>query len=199
MKIVKMAKKMLLLLIETIGGKTMRFLQTFFMVLSVIFLLTGNGLAQTEKGDKEISGSASFTLVSEYGESSFNICVAGRMGFFITRHFELEPEVVISINNAGTPGYIFSGNLAYHLTPDKKAVPFILVGFGISNTLPVLHNVVVCGCEDETVKLFNAGVGVKVFVKKTIALRTEYRLNYFFDEGWHRTYHYGLFGISVFF
>lgn len=196
----------------------MRFLKKVFVVMLMVLIPAGTILAQTEKGDKELSFAASIShtkINEEYNgykssDSFWSIRLAGRLGFFVTKNVEIEPEITICkigqelFGEEDTKmGYILSCNLAYNFTSKKKTVPFVLAGFGISNSLPFYHNVVFWGLEDTTFKIINAGAGLKLFSSKNFAFRVEYRLQHYFgggdeSDGTTYTYHYGLVGISVF-
>lgn len=188
----------------------MIFLKKVLLVGLMALIPAGNILSQVDKGDKELSAAASFAHL-KYGDSSLlTFRLAGRLGFFISDHFEIEPEFAIGkvgedlFDGEGSleMGYVLSCNLAYHFTPDQKRVPFILAGFGLSNAMPFFHNVVTTGMKDRTYKVINAGAGIKLFTGKCFAVRLEYRFQHFFAGGGELdikyTYHYGLVGISVF-
>ncbi len=190
----------------------MRFLKKVFVVGLIVLIPTGTIFSQVAKGDKELSAAVSFAHAKFKEDSFLSFRLAGRIGFFVSRNVEIEPELTIgklgddlfSEEDGLKMGYILSCNLAYHFTPDKKTVPFILAGFGISNAMmPYFHNVVTAGMEDKTFKVINAGAGFKLFSGKCFAVRLEYRFQHFFEGGgefdFKYSYHYGLIGISVFF
>ena len=186
----------------------MKFLQKVFLIVFVVLIITETGFANTEKGNWEFSAAASFMSmkIQDYDESFTSFRLAGRVGYFLTKNFEIEPEIILGKVDEGflgeeRLGYILSLNLAYNFTSSGKMAPFLLAGGGISNTFPFFPDVVVWGIEDETWILINAGCGVKVFLSKSVALRMEYRFQYYFgSEGVEDfTCHFGLFGVSVFF
>lgn len=186
----------------------MRWLQKILVVGLMVLIPAGTVLAQPDKGDWELSAAASFMSLKfkDSDESYTSIRLAGRLGYFITKKFEIEPEIIIAkldedIFGEGRMGYIFSCNLAYNFTSSSKTVPFVLVGGGLSNTFPLFGDVVFVGYEDHTWKLINVGVGVKVFLCKCVALRVEYRFQHYFGKKEYEddfTCHFGLFGISAF-
>lgn len=190
------------------GGFTMRFTQKMFVVVLMLLLPVSTVFAQTDKGDWEFSVAGSFMSMKIEGvdESFASIRLAGRAGYFITKCFEIEPEIILGkidedLFGEAKWGYIFSCNLAYHFSTSSKTVPFVLAGVGISNTFPIFAKVVIFGSEDETWKLINAGAGIKVFLSKAVALRVEYRFQHYFGEkGMDNdfTCHFGMIGVSVF-
>jgi len=171
-------------------------LLTVLMAVETVF-------AQTEKGDKELSIAASFMSRKEEGESeawtAFNIPV--RLGFFVTKNVEVEPEILLTKYEEEDAGYVLSGNLAYNITlsdPESKTMPFFLGGFGFSNTIIYLPNFAWPGSEDETWTVVNLGGGIKFFMAKQAALRFEYRFQQFSGD-WDFTYHNIFLGVSAFF
>lgn len=204
--------------------KTLSNLLVFFILFFIIFGVSV--FAQTKKGDFEISGAASFISAqyqyyyyfdnSKHDASFFSIRLAGRLGLFITKNLEIEPEITIckfgenlfGDENDFKMGYILSCNVSYNITPSGKTVPFVLAGVGISNTSPLPQGDVLWGDKDVIYTLINAGAGLKLFLSKTAAIRLEYRFQYYFRgevgdiKGTYSTYyktcHYILVGISIF-
>lgn len=179
----------------------MKSLKKMFVVVLILLIPAGFVLAQTDKGDKEFSITASFMAMKpEDGDTTSGLHLAGRVGYFFTKNLEIEPEVVIGKFEEVDMGYVLSLNLAYNFTDSSKTVPFVLGGAGICNTfwLFPIPNIVLGGFEGETFTVLNAGAGVKVFLSKTVALRAEYRFQYLFDSDGYITYHYALIGISAF-
>jgi hypothetical protein len=188
----------------------MKILQKMLMVVLMLIIPVSTILAQADKGDKEFSTAVSFSSLKsgDDGGSSSCLHLFGRFGYFITKNVEIEPEVTVGLfmgDGDSELAYNLSLNLSYNFTPDKKTVPFLLAGAGISNTIWLLNipNVAIplfWGDEAETFKILNAGVGIKTFLSKRVAFRAEYRFQYFFvNDEWSKFYyHQFLVGISVF-
>ncbi len=188
----------------------MRLLKKMFVVVLMLSIPAWTSLAQVDKGDKELSAAASFESCrwsdSDYSESFTSFRLAGRLGYFFTKNVEIEPEITIGkisediFDDENKMAYILSCNLAYNFTPDSKSVPFVLAGFGLANTIPYLHDVVIWGSEDETLTIINAGMGIKLFIGKNVAVRLEYRFQHYFggEDIGDYNFHFGLVGFSVF-
>lgn len=158
--------------------------------------------AQIQRGDKELSIAASF-MESRFeagGENWWAANLATRLGFLVTEHIEIEPEILFSKFRKEDAGFVLSGNLSYNfspINPEGKTVPFVFGGLGLSNTIMFLSNVTWPSFEDKTRTVLNLGGGLKIFLSRPSALRLEYRFQKFSGEGWDYTYHHILFGISI--
>jgi opacity protein-like surface antigen len=181
----------------------MRSLLIIFAVALFIILSVDTVFAQTENGDIELSGAASFMSrkFEDAEEAWWVINLATRLGIFVTRTIEIEPEIMFSKYKEEDLGYALSGNLVFNISsrsPDNDIVPFFLGGFGVSNTIQFLPNILWFGSEDNTWTILNLGAGFKLFISKQVALRLEYRFQNYFEEE-NITYHNIFFGISAFF
>jgi opacity protein-like surface antigen len=185
------------------------------MVIILCFEGFENATAQLKKGQMELSLSAAFMGVKESGEdlsTAFNLST--RFGYFLSREFEVEPEIIFSsYGGDGNPGIILSGNFLYNFPNQKQfgAFPFFLAGLGWANSLHYF-NQMNFGEVDRNYIFLNLGVGLKSFISKSAALRVEYRFQRFFAEkieSWgqftgHYTYdpslsyHNLMMGLSVF-
>ncbi len=181
----------------------MRFLLITFMIGLFILLSVDTAFAQTENGDIELSGAASFMSrkFEDDEEAWWVINLATRLGIFVTRIVEFEPEIMLSKFEDEDLGYILSGNLVFNISsrrPGSNVVPFFLGGFGVSNTIQFLPNIPLSGSDEFTWSIINVGAGFKFFISKQAALRLEYRFQNYFEEE-NITYHNIFFGISAFF
>jgi|GEM_PF-1090467 len=185
------------------------------MVFILCFAGFENATAQLKKGQMELSLSAAFMGIQESGEdfsSAFNLST--RLGYFLSKEFELEPEIIFSsYGGDGNPGIILSGNLLCNLHLQKQfgGFPFFLAGLGWANSLHYF-NQMNFGEVDRNYTILNLGVGVKSLIGKSAALRMEYRFQRFYAEKieyWgqfagHYTYdpslsyHNFMMGLSVF-
>ncbi|MBI5474452.1 MAG: outer membrane beta-barrel protein [Ignavibacteriae bacterium] len=149
-------------------------------LLFVAFVLSAQ--AQPREGKtRELSISGSYQNYSSGSGSSsssaFLICP--RFGIFVVQGLEVEPEFIAMLATGGS-AYVLNGNLSYNVIGAEKVVPFVLLGYGIANTLP-LFNVPMTKYEF-TVGVLNVGAGLKVFLRDDVALRLEYRFQNFKGE-----------------
>jgi hypothetical protein len=185
------------------------------MIFALCFAGFENAAAQLKKGQMELSFSAAFMGVKENGEdlsTAFNL--SARYGYFLTKEFEIEPEIILSsYGGDGNPGIILSGNLLYnfHLQKQFGAFPFFLAGLGWANSLHYF-NQMNFGEGERNYSILNLGLGLKSLIGKSAALRVEYRFQRFYAEKieyWgqftgHYTYdpslsyHNFMMGLSVF-
>jgi len=139
------------------------FLKLFVGVLTILISVE-TVFAQTERGDKELSITASFIAKkSEHADefwTAFNIPI--RLGFLVTKNIEIEPEILFSKYKEEDAGFILSGNLAYNFnltSQEGKVVPFVFGGLGFSNTKIFIPNIASFGREDENWTVLNLGGG----------------------------------------
>jgi hypothetical protein len=111
-----------------------------------------------------------------------------RVGYFVLKGLELEPEIVCMLSPGNEPVYMLNGNIGYNFISGKRVVPFILVGYGMANTVPFLG--VPVTRTGFMVNVLNAGGGLKVFIHDDVALRLEYRYQAFTGEGEVSNYGY---------
>ena len=177
------------------------FVKVFVGVLTVLISVE-TVFAQIERGDKEFSIAASYMSMKyeDAEEAWWTANLAVRLGFLVTNNIEIEPEILFSKYKEEDAGFVLSGNLAYNFSPigpEGNAVPFVLGGFGYSNTLIFVHNVASSSWDDEKWTVLNLGGGFKGFMSKPVALRVEYRFQKFSGD-WDYTYHNIFLGISAF-
>ncbi len=162
------------------GETTMKTLRFIF----IIALTATSVLAQPREGkSKELSLSGSyqsFSTGSSSGSSSAFL-ISPRLGFFVLEGLELEPEFLLMLSSGSDPVYMVNGNVSYNFLTQGKGVPFLLVGYGLANTVPVFN--VPSIRTDFRVDVLNLGGGMKVFLSEDIALRLEYRYQKFTGQG----------------
>ncbi len=90
------------------------------------------------------------------------------------------------LSSGSDPVYMINGNVSYNFISTSRGVPFLLVGYGLSNTVPFFN--VPFTRTDFGVGVLNLGIGMKMFLKEDIALRVEYRFQKFTGEGETTTY-----------
>lgn len=151
----------------------------------------------------EFSTSASLEVRTENSSTTTIISLPVRVGYFVSRKLEIEPEVNYIYTNYGGDDseseMLFLANLAYNRTSSSPVVPFILAGAGILryseySCCPIWSPIIYY----ETKFALNAGVGIKWFVADRVALRLEYRVLYYPYNG-EKVFHHKFFtGISLF-
>jgi len=168
--------------------------------LAVLFVLaTAVATAQPVAEKKfEFSTSIAFQSVKwDLEDSSSALNLAARLGYFLWKGLEFEPEVMLTAMEDST-GYFLTGNFSYNFkTSSKKAIPFLLAGYGFGSGNPMLGIVY---DYEETITALNLGGGLKYLVGDIAAFRLEYRFRQFYWEGESEiSDHQVLFGIALFF
>lgn len=152
---------------------------------------------KTKKYKWEFSSAASFYFEPEvYEKNKLGIYIPARIGCFVTKSIEIEPEFNISYRDSEFDSItrnLLLANLAYNFNVSPRIMPFLLAGGGIIRIRPEV------GIPEDwpapyNELVLNAGTGLKwLFVKKA-ALRIEYRIIHYS----YTTRHNMLIGISVF-
>lgn len=160
----------------------MKYALVIFLLLSVPIVLLG----EEERRKTEFSFSVSLQNVSiGEGNRSTSILIAPRVGFYVYQGLQIEPEAILLLGSTD-PAYMLNGNLVYNFHGNEKAVPFLLAGYGIANTIPI-YNVPIYSA-GFMVGVLNLGFGIKSFVSDDIAFRGEYRFQRFAGEERNQTY-----------
>lgn len=161
--------------------------------VSIIFL-SNISYAQIENGRVEISGSLTLgSFSTSYKSNDFSTETEGRLylntsikaGYFFLNGFELEPEIYTYFLEKGKPSFLISTNLAYNYhIENTNFYPFILIGYGIGNSLPFITttNAYLRTSEDFDIGCINAGVGLKYFFTNNVGIRAEYRYQNYTDK-----------------
>ena len=167
-------------------------------VTILIALATTSVSAQPRDGKmKELSLSGSYQNYDK-GTSSGStgaLLLSARLGFIAKFGLELEPEFLFMAGSRGDPVYVLNGNVAYNFVSSGRNVPFILIGYGIANTVPFLD--VPSMVPGFMVGVLNIGGGFKVFLKEDIAIRLEYRFQKFSGNGEKINFGYYIYDPSV--
>lgn len=154
----------------------------------------------------EFSTAASIALTTtSAGKASVSgstVTVPVRLGYFVTKNFEIEPELLFertSLEETSQSTLSCFGNAAYNFPSASRVTPFVLAGVGLQSVSASSGS----ASETESCFAFNGGGGVKFFVSDKAALRLEYRL-VFFKSGeseakTNTTIHRILAGLSLFF
>jgi hypothetical protein len=161
----------------------------------IISLMSASLFAQPREGKtRELSISGSFQNFSSGSGSgsSSAVLISPRLGFYVFRGLEIEPEIICMFGSGGDPVYVMSGNISYNFISHGKGVPFILVGYGIANTIPMFG--VPFSPTGFRIDVLNAGAGVKAYLMEDVALRLEYRFQKFMGDG--ASINYGYYSVS---
>ncbi len=161
--------------------------------LATIMVLVATTLvAQPREGrnvELSLSGSYQHYSSENFSEGSGALLLSPRVGIFLYEGLEFEPEMSMMFAEGSSPEYMLNGLLSYNFTSLGKAVPFLLVGYGIANTTPIFN--VPLASYDFSVGVVNVGLGVKAYVAENVALRIEYRYQHFTGEGETQSYGFG--------
>jgi len=173
---------------------------TILAVLSIL-LVCGPLHSQTQQGAWELSLSGNLGSTSSSAEmngsfGSFKseqeargyVSLALRPGYYLIDGLVVEPEILWTAVEKELPSLCLSGNLAYNFRiPQSQITPFVLVGYGTGNAIPLFQRLFFRASDKLDINVLNVGAGVKFFVAKRIALRTEYRYQRYSQES-TRTY-----------
>lgn len=180
-----------------------RLLCVFIFCLLTFFFIDGV-FAQPVEGKRfELSTSASMWNVKYEGEETetvFNLPL--RIGFFIYKGLEIEPELFLTIpEETEDTGYLILGNLAYNFRAADRLIVFVLGGAGYGNSAQTFLYV---GDWGLNVTAFNFGAGMKFLAGDSAAVRIEYRFTKYHgeDDYWgelNRTDNNIFVGFSLFF
>lgn len=150
--------------------------------------------AQTEKGKFELSATGtlgSYTISTKYSYSYSNysnshedtykyVLLGLRPGYFLIDNLEFEPEILATFAEKDEPSFSLSANAAYNIRiPESRIVPFVLAGYGLSNSIPVLNTLLGRTSDKMDIGNLNLGLGAKVFITQSAAIRAEYRYQRF--------------------
>jgi hypothetical protein len=83
---------------------------------------------------------------------------------------------------------MLNGNVSYNFISTGKGVPFLLLGYGIANTIPFFN--VPFTKTNFRIDVLNIGGGIKIFLQEDIAVRLEYRFQKFTGQGEMYNYNY---------
>jgi len=178
----------------------MKKIMKVFLLIFLFLVLSEAAFAQPVKDKKfEFSTSASIwnvTFRDQETETLINIPV--RLGFFVFKGFEIEPELFLTIPEGEDVGYLFLVNVSYNFKACNKFIPFILAGGGYGNSEQSVSVVYDYGAD---IFVINFGGGIKYLISNSAAIRMDYRFTKYLAEGnWlDRTDNNVFFGLSIFF
>ena len=185
----------------------------FFIGLFILLLPLQSISAQGFKKNVEFSIAGSLQAHTYENETVHLLNFPLRVGVFLTPNLEFEVEGIftvldeqLSCDYQTDVGFIASGNLSYNFDVTERVIPFILAGYGLSNSEPWANTFITYGDDDLTLGVLNLGAGFKFPVGKRSAFRVDYRFQDFSGERerYGRTYdidfqiHSLQFGLSLF-
>ncbi|MDH5467864.1 MAG: hypothetical protein OEY25_10630 [Candidatus Aminicenantes bacterium] len=180
--------------------KKMKKITKIFLLILSFFILSEVIFSQPVQSKKfEFSTSASIWNVKfrdQETETLVNIPI--RLGFFIYKGLEIEPELFLTIPEGEDLGYLLLASVSYNFRIFDKFIPFILAGGGYGNSeqsFSVAHDY---GAD---IFAIHFGGGIKYLVSDSAALRMDYRFTKYLAEGYwlDRTDNNVFFGLSIFF
>lgn len=130
------------------------------------------------------------------------ISIPLRIGYFLTKTFEIEPEIncIFTSDEYYHESRAFLlANLAMNFNSSSRLMPFILGGAGVKYFRWSYNSELYSDHYSETKLALNAGAGLKWFAAKRFAFRIEYRFFYYSENDVDVTHHKALVGISIFF
>jgi hypothetical protein len=171
-----------------------------FAVILVSLAIVEVTFAKPIRGKKfEFSTSASMWNVKlKDGETETLINLPIRLGFFIFKGLEIEPELFLTIPEDEGLGYLLLANFSYNFKVSEKIIPFILGGAGYGNSEQSFS---LAFDYDTNIFALNFGAGIKYLVGNSAAIRIEYRfIKYSGKYDWFdRTDNNIFVGLSIFF
>jgi opacity protein-like surface antigen len=127
----------------------------------------------------ELSISGGYHSYSSDNQSTSSVfLVSPRLGYFVYKGLEVEPELSAMFGSGGDPAYAFNGNLAYNFHAQGRALLFLLAGYGVANGIPV-SGIIAAPINGLTLGVLNLGGGLKVFFSDDVAVRVEGRYQHF--------------------
>ena len=155
----------------------------------LLFLFSTSLFCQPRVGKTvELSLSGAYQhLSNDNNRGSGAFLLSPRVGVFVVGGLELEPEFTLLAASGSDPMYVVNANISYNFSTAGKSFPFILVGYGLSNTIPVFGLPMLN--YGFSAGVLNIGAGIKIYVTDDIAVRLEYRYQHFTGDG--ETQNYG--------
>jgi opacity protein-like surface antigen len=169
------------------------------LIISMIipfFFISSFVQAQATQGDWELSLSGylgsiknSIKVTTPYnhyedeGKAQSYILLALRSGYYLSKEFEIEPEILWTAQENFPPAFALTANIAYNFNiPNSKVTPFMLIGYGYANGLPLTERLLGRSSDKLDIGCFNAGAGLKIFLAEPVVLRLEYRYQTYNQE-----------------
>jgi hypothetical protein len=139
-----------------------------------------------------------------YASSTYMWSVPIRVGYFVWKGLEIEPELMLTKFKGGDTAWLLGGHLVYNFLAPKNFVPFVLAGISFGNGISYAG--LIEGSSDVHSTAPHFGAGLKYVVGSSAAVRLEYRYTHYrltgtVDDGGSETYdsHQVFLGVSIFF
>ena len=146
--------------------------------LAIIFIGNGIVYSQPEKKSWELSASGFLGNISDGsdGSSSQYMAIDLRTGYFVTENVEIEPDIQWVSAETDNALLSLSANVAYNFVfSTSNTMPFILIGFGRTNSIPILNTLIFQISDKHDVNIVNIGGGLKLLAAKNVMFRIEFR------------------------
>ncbi|MDD8021005.1 MAG: porin family protein [Acidobacteriota bacterium] len=169
----------------------------------ILFFCTLVASAQPVGKKWEVGFGLSYSNFKLGDESIYIFNIPFRVGYYVWKGLEIEPEVMLTKIKDMDFGYNLAANVLYNFQLQGNLRPFILAGIGYGNGFAP-HDSLYIGESDTNSLLINAGAGVKYLFGDRAAIRVEYRYSYnhlTWDDDYSENVnvHKVLTGISLFF
>jgi outer membrane beta-barrel protein len=143
------------------------------IVILMVFVVESPVMAEIKGGEITISPFYGAFIYdgSQQLEPSFSAGL--RLGYNLSKNWGVEGQFTYAaLRNDGVYGglYNFSGDLLYHFIPERKVVPYLLMGGGLSKTDYVVGS--------SSNGIFEYGAGLKYFITDDVAFRWDVRQIY---------------------
>jgi hypothetical protein len=173
-------------------------------LVGLLFLSATFAVSQPVAGKKfELGVAFSFASFKiSGGEESYTVWTLPlRVGYFVWKGLEIEPEIMLQKFEGDDLAYSLCGNLAYNFKTSENLVPFVLAGAGIGNGFSI--GPLMEGASGTSAFLLNFGGGVKYVIGNSGAIRLEYRFthNHLTEDEFSENLnsHQVFIGVSLFF
>jgi Outer membrane protein beta-barrel domain len=145
-------------------------------LVAILFLGVTFAASQPVPGKKfEFSTAFSFSNFKFSGDADSTTVwsLPLRVGYFVWKGLEIEPEVILLKFSHEDASYNMNGNLSYNFNASGQLKLFLLAGAGFGNGITV--GPIVEGSTSTNATLLNFGGGVKYVIGNSGAFRVEYR------------------------
>jgi OOP family OmpA-OmpF porin len=174
------------------------------MAAAFVFLLPLSARSEIRAGSFEVGLFGGYNFFQSSQNLKPGPIAGGRLGYNFTRHFGVEAageyiwskvddssKIGLTEGEYGSPMdrvnlTLYHLDLVYHILPDSKFTPFVLLGFGGTHYDPSIST--------KDMAAFNVGVGAKYSLTDNIALRLDLK-DYIVTEIMQETYHN--FGVTL--
>jgi OOP family OmpA-OmpF porin len=165
------------------------------LLLLAVFLLPLSAHSETRAGSLEVSPFAGYTFFDNAHNLNNRGVYGGRLGYNMTDRFGIEAvggfikssvdDTALTQTHEGQFTSPIDGvkitnyhlDLLYNFMPESTFNPFIAAGYGANHYKPEINS--------NNMAVFNFGVGAKLWLAESFALRIDLRDNMVYDERLH--------------